>query len=222
VKRIGTIDKRRIIKHDIPALYGTIVTDEGKESARLLIEGQFVGEDAMNGMSSLRKKYKKGEPLNLISDLTTLSNINKVLIENLRIQMKSSVQLSYEYEMILREYVEPKKPSASAPSQKAQALKEVGSEATGALQELKQGSAAVSQQAGVLGQEGSKALGQLQEMEQEVSAATQKAQALREVGTQAVEALRGLDEGKKTPSQKALALAEVGSQASKVLKDLEE
>jgi hypothetical protein len=222
VKRIGTIDKRRIVKHEIPSLYGTIVTDEGKESARLVIVGQFVGEDAMNGMSSLRKKYKKGEPVNLISDLTTLSNINKVLIEDLRIQMKSSMQLSYEYEMILREYVEPKKASASAPSQKAQALKEVGSEAAGALQELNQGAAAAVQQAGGLGQEGPKALGGLQELEQETSAAIQEAQALKEVGMEAVGALRGLDEGNTTPSQKAQALAEVGSHAAKVFKDLEE
>ena len=116
VTRIGTIDRRRIIKHDASAVYGTIVDDQGKASARLLIEGRFVGEDAMNGMSSLRTKYKKGEPINLVSDITLLSSINKVMIEELRIQMSSSVQLSYEYQMILREYVETvKKQSAIAP-----------------------------------------------------------------------------------------------------------
>ena len=77
----------------------------------------------MNGMSSLRTKYKKGEPINLVSDITLLSSINKVMIEELRIQMSSSGQLSYEYQMILREYVETvKKQSAKAPPQKAQAL----------------------------------------------------------------------------------------------------
>ena len=121
--RIGTIDRRRIIKHDASAVYGTIVDDQGKASARLMIEGRFVGDDAMNGMSSLRNKYKKGEPINLVSDITLLSSINKVMIEELRIQMSSSGQLSYEYQMILREYVETvKKQSAIAPPQKAQAL----------------------------------------------------------------------------------------------------
>ena len=123
VTRIGTIDRRRIIKHDASAVYGTIVDDQGKASARLLIEGRFVGDDAMTGMSSLRTKYKKGEPINLVSDITLLSSINKVMIEELRIQMSSSGQLSYEYQMILREYVETvKKQSAIAPPQKAQAL----------------------------------------------------------------------------------------------------
>ena len=123
VSRIGTIDRRRIIKHDASAVYGTIVDDQGKASARLLIEGRFVGDDAMNGMSSLRTKYKKGEPIDLVSDITLLSSINKVMIEELRIQMSSSVQLSYEYQMILREYVETvKKQGATAPPQKAQAL----------------------------------------------------------------------------------------------------
>ena len=195
VSKIGTIDRRRIIKHDASAVYGTIVDDQGKASARLLIEGRFVGEDAMNGMSSLRTKYKKGEPINLVSDITLLASINKVMIEELRIQMSSSVQLSYEYQMILREYVETvKKQGATAPPQKAQALAAVGSQAAGALQELKQ----------------------------DASAAVQKAQSLKEVGAQAVGAFEDLRSNKLTPSQKAQALQEVGSQASQALREIEE
>ncbi|MGA7005826.1 MAG: hypothetical protein WBY28_02020 [Nitrososphaeraceae archaeon] len=195
VTRIGTIDRRRIIKHDASAVYGTIVDDQGKASARLLIEGRFVGDEAMTGMSSLRTKYKKGEPINLVSDITLLSSINKVMIEELRIQMSSSGQLSYEYQMILREYVETvKKQSAIAPPQKAQALAAVGSQAADALQELKQ----------------------------DASAALQKAQSLAEVGAQAVGAFKDLGSNKLTPSQKAQALQEVGSQASQALKEIEE
>ena len=195
VTRIGTIDRRRIIKHDASAVYGTIVDDQGKASARLLIEGRFVGDDAMTGMSSLRTKYKKGEPINLVSDITLLSSINKVMIEELRIQMSSSGQLSYEYQMILREYVETvKKQSAIAPPQKAQALAAVGSQAADALQELKQ----------------------------DASTALQKAQSLAEVGAQAVGAFKDLGSNKLTPSQKAQALQEVGSQASQALKEIEE
>ena len=195
VTRIGTIDRRRIIKHDASAVYGTIVDDQGKASARLLIEGRFVGDDAMTGMSSLRTKYKKGEPINLVSDITLLSSINKVMIEELRIQMSSSVQLSYEYQLILREYVETvKKQSAIAPPQKAQAAAAVGSQAADALQELKQ----------------------------DASAALQKAQSLAEVGAQAVGAFKDLGSNKLTPSQKAQALQEVGSQASQSLKEIEE
>ena len=195
VTRIGTIDRRRIIKHDASAVYGTIVDDQGKASARLLIEGRFVGDDAMTGMSSLRTKYKKGEPINLVSDITLLSSINKVMIEELRIQMSSSVQLSYEYQLILREYVETvKKQSAIAPPQKAQAAAAVGSQAADALQELKQ----------------------------DASAALQKAQSLAEVGAQAVGAFKDLGSNKLTPSQKAQALQEVGSQASQALKEIEE
>ena len=195
VTRIGTIDRRRIIKHDASAVYGTIVDDQGKASARLMIEGRFVGDDAMTGMSSLRTKYKKGEPINLVSDITLLSSINKVMIEELRIQMSSSGQLSYEYQMILREYVETvKKQSAIAPPQKAQALAAVGSQAADALQELKQ----------------------------DASTALQKAQSLAEVGAQAVGAFKDLGSNKLTPSQKAQALQEVGSQASQALKEIEE
>jgi len=195
VSKIGTIDRRRIIKHDASAVYGTIVDDQGKASAMLLIEGRFVGEDAMSGMSSLRTKYKKGEPINLVSDITLLSSINKVMIEELRIHMSSSVQLSYEYQMILREYVETvKKQSATAPPQKAQALAAVGSQAADTLQELKQ----------------------------DASTALQKAQSMAEIGAQAVEAFKDLGSNKLTPSQKAQAIQEVSSQASQALKEIKE
>jgi methyl-accepting chemotaxis protein len=221
VKRIGIIDDRRIIKHSVPGGYGTVFEDRGKESARLLIEGQFVGEEAMNGISSLRKKYKKGEPLNLTSDVSLLSNINKVLIEDIRIQMSSSVQMSYDYELILREYVEPpKKPSVLPPSQKAEALKDVSSTATDVLQDLKQGAESASQELKGLGETGSEVAGELQKLEQKASEASQKAQALAEVGSKAVQAIEGLDDGGTSPSQKAQAIAEVGSQASKILKGL--
>jgi len=223
VSRIGTIDRRRIIKHDASAVYGTIVDDQGKASARLLIEGRFVGEDAMNGMSSLRIKYKKGEPINLVSDITLLSSINKVMIEELRIQMSSSVQLSYEYQMILREYVETvKKQSAIAPPQKAQALAAVGSQAADALQESKQDASAALQKAQSLQEGASQAADALQESKQDASAALQKAQSLAEVGAQAVGAFKDLDSNKLTPSQKAQAIQEVGSQASQALKEIEE
>jgi hypothetical protein len=223
VSRIGTIDRRRIIKHDASAVYGTIVDDQGKALARLLIEGRFVGEDAMNGMSSLRIKYKKGEPINLVSDITLLSSINKVMIEELRIQMSSSVQLSYEYQMILREYVETvKKQSAIAPTQKAQALAAVGSQAADALQELKQDASAALQKAQSIQEGASQAADALQELKQDASAALQKAQSLAEVGAQAVGAFKDLGSNKLTPSQKAQAIQEVGSQASQALKEIEE
>lgn len=221
VKRIGIIDDRRIIKHSVPGGYGTVFEDRGKESARLLIEGQFVGEEAMNGITLLRKKYKKGEPLNLTSDVSLLSNINKVLIEDIRIQMSSSGQMSYDYELILREYVEPpKKPSVLPPSQKAEALKDVSSNATNVLQDLKQEAESASQELKGLGEAGSEVAGELQKLEQKASEASQKAQALVEVGSKAVQAIEGLDDGGTSPSQKAQAIAEIGSQASKVLKGL--
>ena len=195
VTRIGIIDKRRIVKHDSLSTYGTIISDQGKTSARVFLEGRFVGDDAANGISSLRSKYKKGEPLNLISDITSLSNIHKVMIEDIRIQMSSTIQLSYNYQMILAEYVETmKKPSQLPPSQKAQALQEVGSQAADALGKLNQ----------------------------DASAAIQKAQALQETASQAATAFENLGNDNLTPSQKAEALQEVGSKAAQVKKEIDE
>ena len=223
VTRIGTIDRRRIIKHDASAVYGTIVDDQGKASARLLIEGRFVGDDAMTGMSSLRTKYKKGEPINLVSDITLLSSINKVMIEELRIQMSSSVQLSYEYQLILQHVETVKKQSAIAPPQKAQAL---------ARGFLTVGRCFARTKTGCIGSAPESSISTRRCLAGVrcfartktgcIGRSLQKAQSLAEVGAQAVGAFKDLGSNKLTPSQKAQALQEVGSQASQALKEIEE
>jgi hypothetical protein len=223
VTRIGIIDRRRIIKRDAISAYGTVLRDEGKRSARLLIEGKFVGEEATKGITSLRTKYKKGEPLTLISSMSFLSNIHKVLIEDIQIQTSYAVQLAYNYQLILREYVEtvPAK-DGPPPSQKGDALQQVNSQATNTLQEMKQDSAGVLQDAQALEGLTSKAGGDIEKLKQASSDALQKAKALEEIGSQAVDAFQNLDNDNLTPSQKAEALQQVGLKAADAKKEIEE
>ena len=222
VKKIASLDKRRIIKYDSSAVYGTIIKDHGRISARIMIEGQFMGEESTKGMSTLRRKYKLGEPVSLVSDLTLLSGVNKVMIEDLQIQISTSVQMSYDYQMILREYVEiEKKQSNTPPSQKAEALSKVNSQASSALQKLKQVEADAlipeSIPESVLS-----AAKDLPELKQDVSAVIQKAQSLKERGEGAVALAKSIVDNKSTPSQRAQALAEVATEAKQVLDEVKE
>src|SRR4029079_2401539 len=134
IKKMATINKRRIVKHSASGLYGTIVEDAGRNATRILIQGQFIGQDALDGITTLRAKYRKGEPVNLISDVSLLSNIDKVMIDELRIHNVSTVQIAYGYEMILREFIEPPAgESAPPPSQQVVAKQEVNSQANESL-----------------------------------------------------------------------------------------
>jgi hypothetical protein len=222
VKKIASLDKRRIIKYDSSAVYGTIIKDHGRISARIMIEGQFMGEESTQGMSTLRRKYKLGEPVSLVSDLTLLSGINKVMIEDLQIQISTSVQMSYDYQMILREYVETdKKQSNPPPSQKGVALSNVNSQASSALQKLKQ------VESGVLIPESIpesilSAAKDLPELKQDVSTVTQKAQSLKERGEGAIALAKSIVDNKSTPSQRAQALTEVATQAKQALDEVKE
>ena len=222
VKKIASLDKRRIIKYDSSAVYGTIIKDHGRISARIMIEGQFMGEESTKGMSTLRRKYKLGEPVSLVSDLTLLSGVNKVMIEDLQIQISTSVQMSYDYQMILREYVEiDKKQSNTPPSQKGEALSKVNSQASSALQKLKQAEADAlipeSIPESVLS-----AAKDLPELKQDVSAVIQKAQSLKERGEGAVALAKSIVDNKSTPSQRAQASAEVATEAKQVLDEVKE
>ena len=80
--------------------------DMGRLATRINVEGDFLGEGAHDAIGELRKKYLKGEPLELVSKLSLESKINKVMIEELTIASVKGSPYHFQYTMKLVEYVE--------------------------------------------------------------------------------------------------------------------
>jgi hypothetical protein len=102
--------------------------DKGGSAAKIAIEGEFVGEGAVQGITELRKKYKEGEPLEFVSDLAASAGINKVLLEELHIEGLSGLQSHFRYHLLLRQYTPPPQEEEAAPSQDQNAEEEVEKE----------------------------------------------------------------------------------------------
>jgi hypothetical protein len=133
--------KRRLAECRLVSDYGSIILDNGRQAVRMLIEGEFVGQDAKQSMTLLRSKYKTGKPLQFAADITVLTHIEKVLIGELHIYGKSTLPTWYSYNMLLVEYREPAESNrkevgeVAAPSGLTDlAIQEVESEAKGAAQ----------------------------------------------------------------------------------------
>ena len=80
--------------------------DMGRHATRINVEGDILGEDAYDTIAELRKKYLKGQPLELVSKLSLESGINKVMIEELTIASVKRSPYHFQYAMKLVEYTE--------------------------------------------------------------------------------------------------------------------
>src|SRR6478752_707522 len=141
IRKLGIHDKRKLSEHRGSSTYGSILSDNGRHSMRIIIEGDFFGKNAKQTMTLLRSKYKAGKPLPLISELTLLSQLHNVLIEELNVYTLWKLPICYSYSMILREYKEPKQQAPgglglAAPSQIAQAKSGVERQSMNIMQSL--------------------------------------------------------------------------------------
>jgi hypothetical protein len=107
IKRVGVLSKRRLVEHRIAGAYGSIITDTGRRAIKILLEGEFVGENSMQGIAQLRSKYRAGKPVEFTSEITAFAQVRKVLVEELQIFSLAGLQNNYKYRMLLREYKEP-------------------------------------------------------------------------------------------------------------------
>jgi ElaB/YqjD/DUF883 family membrane-anchored ribosome-binding protein len=100
-------NKKRINYIPIASSYDKVSGNTGRFPVRIVVQGDIIGENAQEGVTMLRSKYKKNTPCSFVSDLSVLWGIEKVIIEELRISNFSKFPQCFAYEMKLLEYNEP-------------------------------------------------------------------------------------------------------------------
>jgi hypothetical protein len=119
VRKLNILGRRKLVEQKVAGAYGSTISDVGRRANRILIEGEFMGESATQGITQLRTKYRAGKPMEFVSELSTYAQIPKVLIEELQIVSSSGFQNHYKYRMILREYVEPPPEEQTPPAEES-------------------------------------------------------------------------------------------------------
>jgi hypothetical protein len=107
VEKLSLLSERNLASNKTLSAYGGTLADKGGNAVRIEISGKFVGQGALQGITELRKKYKEGKPIEILSDLALLAGINKVVMEELHIEGTSGLQGVFDYSMVLRQYVPP-------------------------------------------------------------------------------------------------------------------
>ncbi len=115
VHSISTSDRRAIVELRIPGAEGSILQDLGRRPVVVRFNGEIQGEDAKTTLENLRAKFKSGKPLPFSSDLTGITEVTQILIDDLRIDESLGSSNRFGYTLTIREYIEPKEPEEEEP-----------------------------------------------------------------------------------------------------------
>jgi len=115
VSNINTADKRNIDSQDSPGAQGSSHQDLGRMAVVVSFDGTLLGPNATSIIEQIRSRFKKGDPVPFLSDLSGTADITKVIIDSFNVKDTVGAKDRYDYSIILKEYKEPpEEPEAPA------------------------------------------------------------------------------------------------------------
>jgi hypothetical protein len=126
---VSVEDKRNVVELNIPGAPYNVLQDMGSEPVMITLVGEIMGQNADQTIESLYTKYNSGAPVEFFSDISSVAEVNKVIMKDFIVQEIAGVTSAYRYKMLLYEYREPKETSEESPeSQQQQAEEQVEKE----------------------------------------------------------------------------------------------
>lgn len=108
---IDTIESRRIAVLPVPGLAGDLQQDLGSHALTVELSGSLHGDEARDTfLETLREKFRAGEPVPFVADITTATELEDVMIVALEVSEAADSADTFHYRITLREYVEPPEP----------------------------------------------------------------------------------------------------------------
>lgn len=115
VQEISTFDRRMLAEHKPPGMDGSLLQNLGRRPTCILLWGVAAGEESVQFMEQLDEKFRSGEPLAFVADITTDSEIENVLIDDLRFQEVAGKRERFAYILTLRQHQVPVEPEVLSP-----------------------------------------------------------------------------------------------------------
>jgi hypothetical protein len=115
VQEITTLERRVLAEYKPPEMSGSLLQNLGRRPTRLALWGVAAGTDARSFIEKLDGKFRSGDPLPFTADIVADAEIEKVVIEDLRIQDLAGKPERFAFVMTLREHIEPVEPEDLSP-----------------------------------------------------------------------------------------------------------
>lgn len=113
IERIAAFERRRLAVLAVPGLSGDLHQDLGRSALAIEITGSLAGDDARDQfLKDVRERFLAGAPVDFVADISKESELEQVLVEELRLEEVAGDADAFRYRVVLREYTEPPEPPA--------------------------------------------------------------------------------------------------------------
>ncbi|MGH4002080.1 MAG: peptidoglycan-binding protein [Pseudonocardiaceae bacterium] len=106
VQLVETDEDQVVTRHPIPGLEGDFLQDLGRRGARLRLTGVLTRPDTIVNLAELRSRFHAGEPVAFVSDISSATLVDRVLIEQMEVRELAGRPSMFEYHFALREFIE--------------------------------------------------------------------------------------------------------------------
>lgn len=133
IQSIRALERRRLAELVVPGRVGSLFHDLDMAPTRICMEGSMhKSEEKDDFFESLRGKFRAGEPVTFVADITTATEIQHVLVETLAVWERADAPDELAYRLVLIE--SPPPPPAADPFGDIEAgLPDIGAELMGDL-----------------------------------------------------------------------------------------
>jgi hypothetical protein len=108
IERIAAFERRRLAVHAVPGLSGDLHQDMGRGALAIEIVGSLATDEGRDQfLKDVREKFLAGAPVDFVADIAKESELERVLIEELRMEEVAGDADMFRYRIVLREYTEP-------------------------------------------------------------------------------------------------------------------
>ena len=114
VQEITTYDLRNLAEHKPPGMDGNLLQNLGRRPTRLVLWGVATGPEALQTTQKLDEKFRAARPVSFTADIVNDAEIQKMFIDDLKIQDLAGKPERFAYVLALREFIEPVEPATTA------------------------------------------------------------------------------------------------------------
>lgn len=107
VQVVETDEDQVVTHHPVASLDGGFVQPIGRRAARFHLAGVLTAAPTLDSLAQLRTRFMNAQPVPFVSDISSATLVDTVLIEEMNVREMAGAPERLEYRFILREYAEP-------------------------------------------------------------------------------------------------------------------
>lgn len=114
VQELRTSDLRAVAEHMPAGKDGSLLQNLGRAPTTVTVWGMATDPGSLDLLDRLKQELRTGVAVSFVSDITTDTTIEQVLVDDLQMRQVAGKPDRFAYVLTLREFIEPVEPESTA------------------------------------------------------------------------------------------------------------